>query len=183
MRCTACVIGSRVTSTGSTILAAWPPAAAKVSVLSFVEPVAVRDWRGRFAAGAPKRCVTDPPGHFDAPPACHQRQPRRSGRCAGSADPARPMPVSPASTVGLELRWLGLGRLRTRPQTSIREWAYAAPFSSSADRSRAMHPWLHTDNTARPHSAPKGMPLLSRINRDNVPGNASQSDMRSDGNI
>jgi transposase InsO family protein len=55
-------------------------------------------------------------------------------------------------------------------QTSIREWAYATPFSSSADRTRAMHPWLHTYNTARPHSALKGLPPLSRINRDNVLG-------------
>jgi transposase InsO family protein len=78
----------------------------------------------------------------------------------------------------------GLKHKRTRPytpktngkaerfiQTSIREWAYATPFSSSADRTRAMHPWLHTYNTARPHSALKGLPPLSRISRDNVLGN------------
>lgn len=78
----------------------------------------------------------------------------------------------------------GLKHKRTRPytprtngkaerfiQTSIREWAYASPFHSSADRTRAMHPWLHAYNTLRPHSALKGKPPVSRINRDNVLGN------------
>lgn len=58
-------------------------------------------------------------------------------------------------------------------QTSIREWAYATPFQSSAARTRAMHPWLHAYNTQRPHSALKGLPPISRINRDNVLGNDS----------
>lgn len=78
----------------------------------------------------------------------------------------------------------GLKHKRTRPytpktngkaerfiQTSIREWAYASPFSSSADRTRAMHPWLHAYNTLRPHSALKGLPPISRINRDNLHSN------------
>jgi len=78
----------------------------------------------------------------------------------------------------------GLKHKRTRPytprtngkaerfiQTSIREWAYASPFSSSADRTRAMHPWLHAYNTAKPHSALKGLPPVSRVGRDNVLGN------------
>ena len=75
----------------------------------------------------------------------------------------------------------GLKHKRTRPytprtngkaerfiQTSIREWAYATPFQTSAERTRAMHPWLHDYNTARPHSALKGKPPLSRICKDNV---------------
>jgi transposase InsO family protein len=41
-------------------------------------------------------------------------------------------------------------------QSSIREWAYATPFQTSAERARAMHPWLHDYNTRRPHSALKG---------------------------
>ena len=78
----------------------------------------------------------------------------------------------------------GLRHKRTRPytprtngkaerfiQTSIREWAYASPFSSSAQRAKAMHPWLHTYNTVRPHSALNGKPPISRIARDNVLGN------------
>lgn len=56
-------------------------------------------------------------------------------------------------------------------QTSIREWAYASPFASSAQRTQAMHPWLHAYNTVRPHSALKGWPPVSRIISDNVLGN------------
>ena len=80
----------------------------------------------------------------------------------------------------------GLRHNRTRPytpktngkaerfiQTSIREWAYATPFASSDQRTRAMHPWLRDYNTARPHSALGGRPPISRINRDNVLGNDS----------
>ena len=55
-------------------------------------------------------------------------------------------------------------------QSSIREWAYATPFLSSAQRQAAMHPWLHDYNTARPHSALGGKPPITRLNRDNVLG-------------
>jgi transposase InsO family protein len=56
-------------------------------------------------------------------------------------------------------------------QSSIREWAYARPFNSSAERHAAMAPWLHDYNTARPHSALNGKPPLSRISKDNLLGN------------
>ena len=78
----------------------------------------------------------------------------------------------------------GLRHKRTRPytprtngkaerfiQTSLREWAYATPFASSAQRTQAMHPWLHHYNTARPHSALRRKPPISRITSDNVLGN------------
>jgi transposase InsO family protein len=78
----------------------------------------------------------------------------------------------------------GLRHKRTRPytpktngkaerfiQTSMREWAYAAPFNTSAERATAMHPWLRAYNTVRPHAVPKGKPPLSRLARDNVLGN------------
>ena len=77
----------------------------------------------------------------------------------------------------------GVAHKRTRPytpktngkaerfiQSSIREWAYATPFTSSAERHTAMHPWLHDYNTARPHSALAGKPPITRLNRDNVLG-------------
>jgi len=80
----------------------------------------------------------------------------------------------------------GLKHKRTRPytprtngkaerfiQTSIREWAYAQPFQSSAERARAMHPWLHDYNTVRPHAALKGKPPLSRLPKDNLLGSDS----------
>ena len=55
-------------------------------------------------------------------------------------------------------------------QSSIREWAYATPFITSAERQAAMHPWLHDYNTARPHAALGGKPPISRLARDNVRG-------------
>jgi len=77
----------------------------------------------------------------------------------------------------------GLKHKRTRPytpktngkaerfiQTSIREWAYASPFETSAQRRDAMRPWLHDYNTARPHAALKGNTPLSRIPKDNLLG-------------
>ena len=80
----------------------------------------------------------------------------------------------------------GLKHKRTRPytprtngkaerfiQTSIREWAYATPFQTSAERTSAMHPWLHDYNTERPHSALNGKPPIGRINSNNVLGNDS----------
>jgi transposase InsO family protein len=77
----------------------------------------------------------------------------------------------------------GLRHIRTRPytprtngkaerfiQTSLREWAYATPFSTSADRAAAMPTWLCDYNSLRPHSALGGKPPISRLNRDNVLG-------------
>ncbi len=60
----------------------------------------------------------------------------------------------------------GITHKRTRPytprtngkaerfiQTSLREWAYAQPFATSAERTQAMRPWIDTYNASRPHSA------------------------------
>ena len=78
----------------------------------------------------------------------------------------------------------GLRHIRTRPytpktngkaerfiQTSLREWAYAAPFDTSAKRAAAMPTWLRDYNSLRPHSALGGKPPISRIPRDNLLGN------------
>ena len=80
----------------------------------------------------------------------------------------------------------GVQHKRTRPytprtngkaerfiQTSIREWAYAKPFYSSAEREAEMHPWLHDYNTARPHSALGGKPPLTRLKENNLLGRDS----------
>ena len=76
----------------------------------------------------------------------------------------------------------GCKHIRTRPytprtngkaerfiQTSLREWAYANAYVSSAERSRAMQPWITAYNHQRPHSALAGKPPISRLN--NVLGN------------
>ena len=80
----------------------------------------------------------------------------------------------------------GLQHKRTRPytpqtngkaerfiQTSLREWAYLQAFETSAARTQAMRPWLHRDNTQRPHSALAAKPPLTRLNRDNLHSNDS----------
>jgi transposase InsO family protein len=74
--------------------------------------------------------------------------------------------------------------LRTRPytprtngkaerfiQTSLREWAYATAYQTSALRAQALPAWLCTYNSHRPHSALGGHPPISRLTRDNVLGN------------
>jgi transposase InsO family protein len=60
----------------------------------------------------------------------------------------------------------GIKHKRTRPytprtngkaerfiQTSLREWAYARAFATSAERTEAMRPWIDAYNASRPHSA------------------------------
>lgn len=71
---------------------------------------------------------------------------------------------------------LGVRHIRTRPytpktngkaerfvQTSLREWAYAHPYASSAQREQALQPFLHRYNWHRPHSALNRRPPMSRI--------------------
>jgi transposase InsO family protein len=53
-------------------------------------------------------------------------------------------------------------------QTSLREWAYATPFESSAERARAMPAWLCAYNHSRPHSALNGKPPISRLGKENL---------------
>lgn len=71
---------------------------------------------------------------------------------------------------------LGIRHIRTRPytpktngkaerfvQTSLREWAYAQPYESSAQREAALQFFLHRYNWHRPHSALNHQPPMSRI--------------------
>jgi len=71
---------------------------------------------------------------------------------------------------------MGIRHVRTRPytpktngkaerfvQTSLREWAYARPYESSAQREAALQPFLHRYNWHRPHSALNRQPPMSRI--------------------
>ena len=71
---------------------------------------------------------------------------------------------------------LAVRHVRTRPytprtngkaerfvQTSLREWAYAKPYLSSAQREQALEPFLHRYNWHRPHSALNHQPPMSRI--------------------
>ena len=71
----------------------------------------------------------------------------------------------------------GIRHIRTRPytprtngkaerfiQTSLREWAYARPYPSSAERGRAMLPWIAQYNHTRPHSALGGKSPAIHLN-------------------
>jgi transposase InsO family protein len=76
----------------------------------------------------------------------------------------------------------GLRHLRTRPytprtngkaerfiQTSLREWAYARPYQTSAERNAVLAPWITDYNTTRSHSAIGHQPPFQRLN--NLLGN------------
>jgi hypothetical protein len=56
-------------------------------------------------------------------------------------------------------------------QSCLREWAYAHPFHSSAERTAAMLAWICHYNTTRPHAAHQGQPPSSKLTRDNLLGN------------
>lgn len=71
----------------------------------------------------------------------------------------------------------GLRHIRTRPytprtngkaerfiQTSLREWIYAQPYTSSAARTKAMAPWIDRYNTTRSHSALSRQTPWQRLN-------------------
>jgi transposase InsO family protein len=48
-------------------------------------------------------------------------------------------------------------------QTLLREWAYARPYYTSADRTRVLPGWLEHYNCARPHAALGAQPPMSRF--------------------
>lgn len=72
---------------------------------------------------------------------------------------------------------LGLRHIRTKPftpktngkaerfiQTSLREWAYARPYSSSAQRADELPHWTHLYNWHRPHGSLNSKPPISVLN-------------------
>ena len=82
------------------------------------------------------------------------------------------------------LQTAGARHVRTRPytprtngkaerfiQTSLREWAYARPYSSSAERAEAITSWLDAYNLTRPHAGIGGLSPWTRVN--NLLGNDS----------
>jgi len=71
---------------------------------------------------------------------------------------------------------LGLKHLKTKPytprtngkaerfiQTSLREWAYAQAYNTSADRTAELPRWLHRYNWHRPHGSIGDKPPISRL--------------------
>jgi transposase InsO family protein len=73
---------------------------------------------------------------------------------------------------------LKLKHIRTRPytpktngkaerfiQTALREWAYARPYPTSAERAHQLQPWTHAYNWHRPHGSLKAETPISRLGR------------------
>ena len=73
-------------------------------------------------------------------------------------------------------RALHVSHRRTRPytprtngkaerfiQTALREWAYARPYYTSADRAALLPGWLEHYNCARPHAGLAGFPPITRL--------------------
>ena len=71
---------------------------------------------------------------------------------------------------------LALKHVRTKPytprtngkaerfiQTSLREWAYAEAYNSSAERTAELPQWLHRYNWHRPHASLGAKPPISRL--------------------
>ena len=56
-------------------------------------------------------------------------------------------------------------------QTSLREWAYARPYASSAERTEAIAQWADTYNLTRPHAGIGGISPFQKLN--NLLGNDS----------
>lgn len=48
-------------------------------------------------------------------------------------------------------------------QTALREWAYARPYYTSADRAALLPVWLEHYNCARPHTGLAGLPPMARM--------------------
>jgi transposase InsO family protein len=67
----------------------------------------------------------------------------------GPADRRSPSPPNPAYTPRTN------GKAERFIQTSLREWAYAKPYGSSAERTSAIGPWTDSYNLHRPHSESK----------------------------
>lgn len=81
-----------------------------------------------------------------------------------------------AKAFGKACKALGLKHIFTKPytprtngkaerfiQTSLREWAYARAYNSSAERTAELPRWLHRYNWHRPHGSIHSMPPISRL--------------------
>jgi transposase InsO family protein len=55
------------------------------------------------------------------------------------------------------------GKVERLNRTLQVEWAYRRPYTSNAERTAALAPWLERYNTERPHSALGGRPPISRL--------------------
>ena len=119
------------------------PSDGKEATSAFLERA--KNWYGRFGVSV-KRVMTDNgPGYKSLLFA-------RTCEAAG-AKHIRTRPYTPRTN----------GKAERLVQTLLREWAYARPYASSADRTAALHGWLNHYNRRRPHTSLAGRPPLSRL--------------------
>jgi transposase InsO family protein len=57
----------------------------------------------------------------------------------------------------------GNGKAERFIQTSLRKWAYAEAYNSSAERTAELPRWLHRYNWHRPHASIGAKPPISRL--------------------
>jgi transposase InsO family protein len=55
------------------------------------------------------------------------------------------------------------GKVERLNRTLQTEWAYRQVFTSNADRTTALAPWIGYYNTRRRHSALEGLPPIARL--------------------
>ena len=84
----------------------------------------------------------------------HKRTKPCTPRTNGKASPSRP----PRTGGGWPLDI----------QTSLREWAYATPYTQSDDRRDALEPFLQHHHHQRPHFGLNGKTPISRIASNNL---------------
>jgi len=65
------------------------------------------------------------------------------------------------------------GKVERLNRTLLDEWAYVRPYSTNAERTKALTDFLHTYNYHRPHTALGGQPPISRVS--NPPGQYTQA--------
>ncbi|MGF2228773.1 IS481 family transposase, partial [Bordetella pertussis] len=58
------------------------------------------------------------------------------------------------------------GKAERLVQTCLREWAYARPYTSSAERQAALQPFIDRYNWHRPHQGIGRAVPISRLNLD-----------------
>jgi transposase-like protein len=94
-----------------------------------------------------------------------------SGACSPTMAPATARPASArraahslsSTAARVRIPPRTNGKAERFIQSALREWAYARPYYTSADRARLLPGWLEHYNCARPHAGLAGLPPMTRL--------------------